>query len=173
MKKTLIITLCCLVAVLAACKKKPVDPTPEPDPINYAEQYAGNYLGSFTLTILTMNNEPVTNFTFPIDSIWMDVTKGEEFNTVTATVTVDNESRQTTGLASEENIDFNSVGLLIDKPDQNYRFDLDLTMSGDKPTTDSLNINGTFTGSGFFVFMGELQTLDEVSGTLSGQLGKK
>ncbi len=172
MKKTLIIALCCLVAVLAACKKKPVEPTPEPDPepIDYAVNYVGSHLGQFTLTILTMNNEAVTNMSFPVDGIRMDITKGEEFNAVTATVTVDNEVRHTTGTATEEKVNFDSVDLVIDKPDQGYRFDLNLQMEGSKAESDTLNITGSFTGSGYFMFMGEMQTLDEVSGNLSGKL---
>lgn len=172
MKKTLIIALCCIVALMAACKKKPVEPTPDPDPdpINYAEQYVGSYLGGFALTVLTMNNEAVTNMTFPVDGIQMDLAKGEEFNTITATVTVDNESRQTSGVATGEKVDFESVNLIIDKPDQHYMFNLDLKLEGNKPVSDSLNITGTFTGSGTFEFMGETQILDEVSGNLTGKL---
>lgn len=172
MKKTLIIALCCLVAALAACKKKPIEPTPEPEPepIDYAVNYVGSYLGQFTLTILTMNNEEVTNMSFPIDSIQMDIAKGEAFNAVTATVTVDNESHQTTGTATEAKADFETVHLLIDKPDQGYQFDLDLQMEGSKAESDTLNITGSFTGSGYFIFMGEMQSLDEVSGNLSGKL---
>lgn len=171
MKKTLIIALCCILAVMAACKKKPIDPTPEPDPepVNYAEQYVGNYLGSFELTILTMNNEAVNNMTFPIDSIGMDITKGVEINAITVTVSVDNETRHTNGTASEEKADFETVHLIIDKPDQGYRFDLDLKMEGTR-AEDVLNITGSFTGSGFFDFMGETQILDEVSGNLAGTL---
>lgn len=173
MKKTLIIALCCLVAVMAACKKKPVDPTPEPEPVNYAEQYVGNYLGSFAFTILTMNNEAVTNMTFPIDNITMNIAEGEGENAITATVTVDNETRQTAGTATIDKADFELLHLIIDKPDQGYRFDLDLKMEGNKIASDSLNIAGTFTGSGTFVFMGETQILDEVSGNMNGQLGKQ
>ena len=164
MKKTLIIALCCIIAMMTACKKEPEKPT------NYAEQYAGSYLGSFAFTILTMNNEAVTNMTFPIDNIGMDITKGEEINAITATVTVDNETRQTTGTASLEKAEFNSVGVVIDKPDQHYCFNLDLKLEGTKPSADSLNIIGTFTGNGTFEFMGETQVLDEISGTLSGKL---
>jgi len=173
MKKTLIIALCCLVAVMAACKKKPVDPTPEPEPVNYAEQYVGNYLGSFAFTILTMNNEAVTNMTFPIDNITMNIAEGEGENAITATVTVDNETRQTTGTATIDKADFELLHLIIDKPDQGYRFDLDLKMEGTKTVIDTLNITGSFTGSGFFDFMGETQILDEVSGNLSGTLASQ
>ena len=173
MKKTLIIALCCLVAVMAACKKKPVEPTPDPEPVNYAEQYVGSYLGSFDFTILTMNNEAVTNMTFPIDNITMNIAEGEGENAITATVTVDNETRQTTGTAIEEKANFETVHIIIDKPDQGYRFDLDLKMEGNKMTADSLNIAGTFTGNGTFVFMGETNILDEVSGNVNGQLGKQ
>jgi hypothetical protein len=175
MKKTLIIALCCIVTLMTACKKKNVDPTPEPDPepINYAEQYVGNYLGSFSFTILTMNNEAVNNMSFPIDNINMNIAEGEEDNTITATVTVDNETRQTTGTTMKEKADFNLLHLIIDKPDQGYRFDLDLKLEGNKIATDSLTIAGTFTGNGIFEFMGETNILDEVSGTVNGQLGKQ
>ena len=173
MKKTLIIALCCLVATMAACKKKPVEPTPDPEPVNYAEQYIGSYLGSFAFTILTMNNEAVTNMTFPIDNIGMDITKGEETNTIMSTVTVDNETRNTTGTATAEKADFETVHLIIDKPDQLYRFELDLKMEGTKAVSDTLNITGTFTGDGVFSFNGVENILDEVSGTLTGQLASQ
>ena len=172
MKKTLIAALCCIVALLAACKKKPVEPEPEPQNVNYAEQYVGNYTGQFTLTILTMNNEPATNMSFPIDGITMDIAKGEQDNTVTATVSVDNESHQTSGTTSADKADFENVQFKIDKPDQQYAFDLSLKMEATKPTSDSLNVVGTFSGSGMFTFMGQINVLDEVSGTVSGKLAK-
>lgn len=170
MKKTFIIALCCIVAVMAACKKKPVEPTPDPEPINYAEKYVGNYLGSFALTIMTMNNEAVTNMTFPIDNIGMDITMGEAINAITATVTVDNETHQTAGTATEEKADFETVHLIIDKPDQFYRFELDLKMEGTKAVSDTLNVTGSFSGNGSANIMGQEQVFDEVSGTLSGTL---
>jgi len=175
MKKTLIIALCCIVALMTACKKKPVEPTPEPDPepIDYAINYVGDYLGQFTLSLLTMNNEAVTNMSFPIDGIGMSLAKGDDFNAITATVTVDNESRQTSGTATETKVDFETVNLIIDKPDQGYYFDLQLKMEGNKPTEESLVISGTFTGNGYFVYNGQNNILDEVSGTVSGQLTKQ
>ena len=74
MKKTLIIALSCLVVLFAACKKKPVEPTP----VDYTANYVGNYMGQFTLTITSMNNSAVSNMSFPIDSIKMDIAKGTE-----------------------------------------------------------------------------------------------
>ena len=172
MKKTFIIALCCMVALMAACKKKPVEPTPSPDPepVNYAEQYVGSYLGSFSLTIVSMNNQPVTNMSFPIDNIGMDIAKGDVINAVTATVTVDNETRYTNGTATEEKVGFETVHLIIDKPDQGYRFDLDLTMEGTKAESDTLNLNGSFAGNGSASIMGQDYVFDEVSGTLAGRL---
>ena len=172
MKKTLIIALCCIVALMTACKKKPVDPTPDPEPVDYAANYVGNYIGEFTLTVLTMNNEEVNNWSFPVDSIRMDLAKGETFNSVTATVTVDNETRYTNGTASGEKADFETVHLIIDKPDQGYRFDLDLKMEGSK-AENVLNITGSFSGTGNFEFNGQTIVLDEVSGTVSGILTKQ
>lgn len=172
MKKKLIVALCCMATLIAACKKKPVDPEPDPQPVDYAVNYVGNYVGQFTLTIATMNNEPATNLSFPIDGVHMDIAKGEQDNTITATVTVDNESHQTSGTTTADKADFESVHLKIDKPDQQYAFDLDLKLEGNKPTSDSLNVVGTFSGNGMFVFMGQMNVLDEVSGTVKGKLAK-
>ena len=46
-------------------------------------------------------------------------------------------------------------------------------MEGNKITTDTLGIAGTFSGNGTFVFMGETNILDEVSGNVNGILGKQ
>lgn len=167
--------MCSLAIVFAACKKQPVEPTPEP--VDYSATYVGNYIGPFTLTITSMNNSPVSNMAFPIDSILMDITKGEELNAIAATVTVDNESHQTLGTATAEKADFETINLVIDKPDQNYYFNLNLKMEGTKPVSDSLNIVGSFSGNGKATFptpqgMQE-QIFEEVSGTLSGTLVKQ
>ena len=100
MKKTLIIALSCLVVLFAACKKKPVEPTP----VDYTANYVGNYMGQFTLTITSMNNSAVSNMSFPIDSIKMDIAKGTETNAITATVTVDNESEGSKAASDTLNI---------------------------------------------------------------------
>lgn len=169
MKKTLIIALSCLVVLFAACKKKPVEPTP----VDYTANYVGNYMGQFTLTITSMNNSAVSNMSFPIDSIKMDIAKGTETNAITATVTVDNESHQTTGTATADKADFGTVHLVIDKPDQHYSFNLDLKMEGSKAASNTLNIVGSFTGKGAAEIMGQEQIFDEVSGTLNGKLLKQ
>ena len=169
MKKTLIIALSCLVVLFAACKKKPVEPTP----VDYTANYVGNYIGQFTLSITSMNNSAVSNMSFPIDSIRMDIAKGSETNAITATVTVDNESHQSSGTATAEKADFGTVRLVIDKPDQNYSFNLDLVMEGTKAVSDSLNIVGTFSGNGSANIMGQEQVFNEVSGTINGKLGKQ
>ena len=166
MKKTLIIALCSLAVMFAACKK-PVEPT-----VDYTSNYVGNYIGQFTLSI-TSTNPPFPNLDFPIDGIKMSIAKGNEANAITATVTVDNESHQTTGIASADKVDFQPVLLNIDKPDQHYAFHLDLELEGTKPTADSLNIIGSFSGNGSASFMGQEQVYDEVSGTISGRLLKQ
>ena len=176
MKKTLIIALCCITALLAACKKKPVDPTPEPAPVNYAEQYVGNYVGQFTLTIATMNHQPQTSMSFPVDGIHMDIVEGTADNTVTATVTVDDESHQTSGTTTAEKADFQSVHVVIDELNQQlfpYLFNLDLKLDASKTNSDSLNVVGTFAGDGKFFFDGQMNILDEVSGSVNGQLVKQ
>lgn len=169
MKKSLIIALSCLVVLFAACKKEPVEPTP----VDYTANYVGNYMGQFTLSITSMNNSAVSNMSFPIDSIKMEIAKGTETNAITATVTVDNESHQTTGVTSAEKADFGTVHLVIDKPDQHYSFNLDLNMEGFKAASDTLNIVGSFSGKGAAEIMGQEQIFDEVSGTLNGKLLKQ
>ena len=145
MKKTLIIVLCCMALSLVACKKH-LDPTP----VDYTENYVGNY----------------------IENIGMEIAKTEQFNEITVTVTVDNETRQTLGTATKEKADFETVHLVIDKPDQLYKFNLDLKMEGTKES-DTLNITGTFSGDGTFTFNGVENFLNEVSGNLSGNLVKQ
>ena len=167
MKKTLIIALCSLALAFVACKK-PVEPTPEP--VDYAENYVGDYLGQFMFTITSMNSQPMSNMTFPIENIGMLIAKGAETNTVTATVTIDNETRQTTGTATEQKVDFGTIPLTIDKPDQGYQFELNLEMEGSKTDIDTLNITGYFSGNGSFIFAGNETILNEVSGTLTGKL---
>lgn len=167
MKKTLIIALCSLAVLFAACTK------PEPEPVDYTPNYIGNYIGQFSLTITSMNNQPQSSMTFPIEGISMDITKGEETNAIMASVTVEDETHYTNGTAMEEKADFETVRLVIDKPDQFYKFNLDLKMEGTKTEGDTLNIVGSFSGDGNATIMGQEQIFNEVSGTLSGKLVKQ
>lgn len=169
MKKTLIIALCSLAVLFAACTK----PEPDPEPVDYTPNYVGNYVGQFSLTITSMNNQPQSNMTFPIEGISMDITKGEEINAIMASVTVEDETHYTNGTAMEDKADFETVSLVIDKPDQFYKFNLDLKMEGTKTEGDTLNIVGSFSGDGNATIMGQEQIFNEVSGTLSGKLVKQ
>ena len=172
MKKTLLIALCSLAILFAACTK----PEPEPEPVDYTPNYVGSYLGQFTLTITSMNNQPQTGLGFPLEGIGMDITKGEEANAITAMVTVGNESRYTNGTATEEKADFEAVHLVIDETHQisnPYIFNLDLLMEGTKAASDTLLITGSFTGDGSFTFNGVENILNEVSGKLTGKLVKQ
>ena len=72
--------------------------------------------------------------------------------------------------ATAEKADFESLHFVIDKPDQFYTFNLDLKLEGTKPTSDSLNIVGTFSGNGSATIMGQDQQFDEVSGNVNGKL---
>lgn len=163
MKKTLIMALCCLALSFSACKKT----------VDYAPPYVGNHVGQITLTINSINHQPQTNMNFPINDIGIDIAMGSEANTVKATLTADNESRQTTGTTTAEKVDFDPVLLVIDKPDQNYSFNLDLKMEGTKNDSDTLNVIGTFSGNGMAIFMGQELIYDEISGELSGTLIKQ
>ena len=172
MKKVLLIALCSLAVMFAACTK----PEPEPEPVDYAPNYVGNYLGQFTLTITSMNNQPQTGLGFPIDGIGMDITKGEETNAITAMVTVGNESHYTNGTTTADKAEFEAVHLVIDETHQimnPYLFNLDLLMEGTKTANDTLLVTGSFTGDGTFTFNGVENILNEVSGNLTGKLVKQ
>ena len=170
MKKGIII-FCSLAVLFAACTKPEPEPTPEP--VDYAPLYVGNHIGQINLSINSINNEPQTNMTFPINNIGIDIAMGSEINTVTATLTADTESRQTTGTTTAEKLDFDPVLLVIDKPDQNYSFNLELKMEGTKDNSDTLYVVGSFSGNGKAIFMGQELIYDEVSGELSGTLVKQ
>ena len=172
MKKGIIIALCSLAVLFVACKK-PVEPTPEP--VDYTPNYVGNYLGQFTLNIDSINYQPQP-LSLPIDGIGMEIAKAEEFNAITATVTVDNEAYQTSGTATDEKADFETVHLVIDETHQlsnPYLFNLDLQMEATKTVSDTLNIVGTFTGNGHATILGQEQVFDKVSGTINGKLVKQ
>lgn len=174
MKKTLLIALCSLAVLFAACTKPEPEPTPEP--VDYAADYVGDYLGQFTLTITSMNNQEQTGMAFPIEGIGMTITKGEETNAITASVTVGNETHYTNGTATADKANFEAVHLVIDETHQvnnPYIFNLDLLMEGTKAVSDTLNITGSFSGNGSATFMGQEQIFEEVSGTLTGKLVKQ
>ena len=171
MKKTLLIALCSLAVLFAACK-----PEPDPEPVDYAPNYVGDYLGQYTLTITSMNNQTQTGMSFPIEGIGMTITKGEETNAITASVTVGNETHYTNGTATAEKATFETVHLVIDETHQisnPYIFNLDLLMEGTKAVSDTLNITGSFSGNGSATIMGQEQVFEEVSGTLTGKLVKQ
>ena len=144
MKKTLIIALCCFAVAFASCKKKPVDPTPVDPTPSEDVNYAPNYVGSYN-----------GSYTFAITSM--------------------NNQPQTLSFLMDNIVMNIAEGshLTIDKPDQGYKFALDLKMEGTKAEGNTLNVNGNFTGNGEFFFNGVTNILDEVSGTLSGKLVKQ
>lgn len=168
MKKTLIIALGCLVVLFAACKK-PVEPTPTP--VDYSANYVGNYLGQFTLTITSMNNQAQSGLSFPIDSIRMEIAKDDKINEFIATVTIDNEAYQAKGTASEEKAVFEPIHLNLNKPD--FSIICDINLEGKNLETKDLNLTGTFSGKGSAMILGQEQQFDEVSGTVDGSLKKE
>ena len=174
MKKTLLIALCSLAVLFTACSKPEPEPTPEP--VNYAVNYVGNYVGQFSLTINSMNNQQQTGMTFPIEGIGMDITKGEDINTLIASMTVDDETHQATGTTTSEKATFAPLHLVIDETHQignPYLFNLDLQLEGTKTQSDTLNIVGSFSGNGSATFMGQEQIFEEISGTVNGKLAKQ
>lgn len=164
MKKTLVIALCCIGVLLAACKK------PEPTPVDYSTNYVGNHLGNFKLTITSMNNTPQTGMSFPIDSITMAIDKAETINSIVATVTIENEPYQATGTVTESQIHFNPIPLNLDRPD--FAIEGNINLEGTK-SEGKLNITGDFSGHGWAFIMGQLTTFNEISGTVAGELEKQ
>jgi hypothetical protein len=140
---------------------------------DYAAAYVGNYIGQITFTFTSMNNTPVSNTSFPINEFHIKITKTEQLNTVTAIVTINNESHQTYGAATEEKLDFIPFNLVLDKPEQQCLFHLDLNMDGYKTSNEVLNITGNFSGNGSATIIGQEQVFDEVSGSASGILMKQ
>lgn len=170
MKKTFFLALCCMALAFTACK-----PDNPEDTTDYTDNYVGNYLGSYNFVITSMNSQPST-LPFQIENISMDIAKGTDFNAITATVTVDNKTHQTTGKATKDKAEFDNVHLVIDEMHQMsnpYLFNLDLLMEGTKADSDTLKVTGTFSGNGKFTFNGTETILNEVSGTLSGDLVKQ
>lgn len=166
MKKTLIIALGCLAILFAACKK----PTPPAEPVDYTANYVGNHLGRFTLTITSMNNQPQSSMSFPIDSITMSIDKAETLNAIIATVTIDSEPYQATGTVTESQIHFNPIPLNLDRPD--FAIEGNINLEGTK-NDGKLNITGDFSGHGVASIMGAWNTFDEISGTIAGELQKQ
>ena len=173
MKKTLFITLCCFAVAFASCKKKPVDPTPvDPiDPVDYTENYIGKYVGPFTFSITTVDGQSQTPLSFEMDNICMVITKGSDDNAITASVTIDDVTRQTTGLAKEDKADFDFVHLGVVKPE--FGIELDFKMEAVKVANDTLNITGTFTDGTGWILFGQTIDITDAEGTLSGILVKQ
>jgi hypothetical protein len=171
MKKSLIIAMCCITVLFAACKK-PVNPTPEPETVDYSAKYTGDFLGSFTLSISgTMSDTiPLSGLSFPFDSITMNIDHDDTFNSLVAKVTIDNEDYCTLGTASESKADFNSLHLNLNKPD----FDIigDIKLEATVISKDSLSLGGDFSGTGTIYFMG-IQYPVDATGIVNGRIGRQ
>lgn len=175
MKKTLIIALLCFVAIVAACKKKPVEPTPEP--INSSELYVGDFQGSLTLSVtgtlydtLGQAMPVVSPWRFPFDNITLKIRKGESDNDVNMTVTIDSETYEAAGIATAESAVFERVPLNLDKP--GYIINGDIQLIASPAENDSLNLGGDFNGTGTASIFGANYDID-ATGTVSGKLGKQ
>jgi hypothetical protein len=165
MKKSLLFALCAIIVLFATCKK-PVDPPV----IDYSLNYLGSYLGNFTLTVTSMNNQPQSAMSFSIDSIGMDITKGAETNAIMVSMTIENEPYHITGTASADKVTFTPVHLTLDKSD--FSIVCDIHLEGEPIENGIFNFKGDFSGNGSANIMGQVQTFDEVSGTVEGKLQK-
>ena len=154
MKKSLLFALCAIIVLFATCKK-PVDPPV----IDYSLNYLGSYLGNFTLTVTSMNNQPQSAMSFSIET-----------NAIMVSMTIENEPYHITGTASADKVTFTPVHLTLDKSD--FSIVCDIHLEGEPIENGIFNIKGDFSGNGSANIMGQVQTFDEVSGTVEGKLQK-
>lgn len=173
MKKFLL--LFCLAIALVACKPEPT-PEPTPDTTDYAEKYVGNYIGSYVFNITSMNHQS-GSAALEVDNIGMDITQGDADNTVVATVSIDNQTQHATGTTTNDKVTFSSLRFVVNEMHQSQSpyicYVDELLLEGSKVDTDTLNITGTFAGSGEYTFNGSTFTVEEISGYVTGKLVKQ
>lgn len=163
MKRTLIIALCCLTALMAACnKEKPY------------EKFIGDYEGSgivngtFTTTILTQ--EYVQEFNDMAIPMKINLAPGDADNKVILTYINDEleETYTATGTITNNDVDFDPV--TINTTVENYVVSATLDMAGTLAGT-ALTLNGVVTGGGTYT-EGGFSLPYTIEGTMTGTLNK-
>lgn len=166
MKKGMILALCCITVLFAACnKQKPNE--------KFVGDYAGNGTVNGTISLhigpgQTMNQD-ITDVTLPMS---INLTAGEAKNEVILTYTNDEieETYTTKGIVNDFDVDFDPV--TIKQVIEGTAIDLVLDMEGSlNEQATILSLNGTVTGSGSIGEDGSSVPFD-VDGTMTAELIK-
>ena len=153
MKKTLIIAMCCITVLFAACKK---DNPVEPEKPN--EKFIGNYAGACLIngTASLINPlSPNTPISQAIDSLSLPmsliIAAGEADDKVIMTAKPENQEETYTvnGTVSDNNVEFEAFTMESDFSEGQVfgTVSATLVMSGTL-TGNTLNVSGTITGNG-------------------------
>ncbi len=165
MKRTFIIALCCLTALLAACNKE--DPKPYE---RFVGIYEGSGLVNGTMTTVFLNQEFNQDFNDIELQMKINLAPGDADDKVVLTYLNDEleETYTATGTITGDNVDFDPV--TINTTVENYVVSATLDMTGALNGT-GLTLNGTVTGEGT-ISEGELNLPYTIAGTMVGTLTK-
>lgn len=159
MKKTLIIALCCLTALLAACnKEKPNE--------RFIGDYEGSGLVNGTMYVLTYNQE-FTDVELPMK---FNIAPGDADDKVILTYINDEleETYTATGTVTNNDVVFDPV--TVNTVVTSYVVEATLNMTGVLSGT-TLTIDGTVTGGGTYS-EGGFQIPYTIEGTVTGTVEK-
>jgi hypothetical protein len=160
MKKTFIIALCCLTALLAACNKE------KPN-----EKFVGDYEGSgvvnATMTVAGIYPQEFNDVDLPIK---INIAAGDADNKVILTyINAElDETYTATGTVNGNDIDFDPVTIntVVESYEVEATLDLDGSLSG-----NDLTLNGSVKGGGTFAQSG-FQAPYTIEGTMTGTVTK-
>lgn len=159
MKRTFIIALCCLTALLAACnKEKPYE--------KFVGDYEGSGLINGTMTVLTFEQE-FNDVAIPMK---INLAPGDADNKVILTYINDEleETYTATGTITNNDVDFDPV--TINSVVESYIVNATLDMTGSLAGT-ALTLNGTVKGGGTYTD-GGLTLPYTIEGTVAGTVNK-
>ena len=163
MKRTLIIALCCLTALLAACnKEKPYE--------KFIGDYEGSGLVNGKITTVFLTQEFVQEFNDVALPMKINLAPGDADNKVILTYINDEleETYTATGTITNNDVDFDPV--TVNTTVENYVVSATLDMTGSLAGT-ALTLNGVVTGDGT-VSEGGMSLPYTIEGTMAGTLNK-
>lgn len=162
MKRTFIIALCCLTALLAACnKEKPYE--------KFVGDYEGSGLINGTMIVAGIYNQEFNDVAVPMK---INIAPGDADDKVILTYINDEveETYTATGTITNNDVDFDPV--TVNTVVENYIVSATLDMTGTLEGT-VLTLNGAVTGGGTFVMTGTgVEVPYTIEGTMTGTLNK-
>lgn len=162
MKKTLIVALCCITVLMAACKKeKPYE--------KFVGSYKGEAIADVTISLAGgMFEQNIDNLAIPMD---IYLSKGQADNQVILTYTNDqiNESYTTIGTIEENFVDFEPITTTVSVEGNSVEVTLD--MEGNLVET-ILSLTGTMKGSGTLPMEDNVPLPFTADGTMKAHLEK-